>query len=107
MQQKSQQQAVYSRGSQYRRFAKWERYPFGSLGAEAAQLAFAEESRWMPKQFQQQQSENRALATPAHEWVYVPQHSRVIRMASQSSQRKKKRSRFYTSSRMGSWPANK
>ena len=107
MQQKTQRKAVCCHDSQYKPFSGLERCLFGSWEPQVMAQAFVEESQWMPKQFQQQQSENLALATPAREWVYVPQHQPMICLKSLSPQKKKEKALLYTSSRIGSWPANR
>jgi hypothetical protein len=113
MQQKTRRKAACCHDNQYKRFAGWERYLFDSWESAVVAQAFAEESHWMPKQFQQQQSGNLALATPARESVRGQSHNNAaskrgfLVWMNLNLLGENKKSLFYTSSRMGSCPANK
>lgn len=92
MQQKTQLQAVYSHGSQYKRFGELEQCPSGSWEPQVAAQAFVGAVHGMPTialKRRQRRMLKRAQTTPAHEWARVQLHKRVNRWMSQSSGKKK------------------
>lgn len=66
MRRRTQPRAACCHDSQYKRYAVLELCLFGSWELQVVAQAFAEESHWMPKQFQQQQSGNLTQPTLAH-----------------------------------------